>query len=84
MPANTEDTGSSSGLGKKIPHALKQLSSCTATTEPELYHVSTAMHLSKEYPPLPTARKSPRTATINKNQKGNKEPAQSIDKHKYF
>ena len=35
-PANAEDMGSSSGLRTKIPHATKQLSPGTPTTEPGL------------------------------------------------
>ena len=33
LPCNAEDMGSIPGLGTKIPHAVEQLSACTATTE---------------------------------------------------
>ena len=35
-PANIGDMGSILGPSMKIPHAIGQLSPCTATTEPEL------------------------------------------------
>ena len=34
LPSNARDTGSIPGRGNKIPHAVGQLSPCTATREP--------------------------------------------------
>ena len=36
LPANTGDVDSTSSRGTKIPHAMRQLSLCTPTAEPQL------------------------------------------------
>ena len=46
LPYNAGDAGSTSSLGTKIPHAMRQLSLCTSTAEPQLenLNVSTRDH----------------------------------------
>ena len=36
LPCNAGDAGSTSSRGTKIPHAMRQLSLCTPTAEPQL------------------------------------------------
>ena len=66
-PANAGDMGLIPGLGTKIPHALGQLSLCSATTEPVLcnkrsHHNEKASTATGEELLLARTRESPRAA----------------------